>query len=192
MIKLSFQLLLLFSFISIQIWALPQKHVTPSFPKVDKEPLSAIPDNAIVLYEDWLMKESVIIGNDGHKISLPGYRTENWYPTTVPTTVLGTLWDLTNSNKDSLNIKINNFDVAFEGQNAYLNFSASQPEDKGSRITTLPVKLTIDGKLYRYLSVGVKNGLKTSRKVTLTGLTPGKHRIQLGDLSKVINYSNKQ
>lgn len=89
--KLSFQLLLLFSFVSIQIWAQPQKHVTPSFPKVDKEPLSAIPDNAIVLYEDWLMKESAIIGNDGHEISLPGYRTENWYPTTVPTTVLGTL-----------------------------------------------------------------------------------------------------
>lgn len=89
--KLSFQLLLMFSFVSIQIWAQPQKHVTPSFPKVDKEPLSAIPDNAIVLYEDWLMKESAIIGNDGHEISLPGYRTENWYPTTVPTTVLGTL-----------------------------------------------------------------------------------------------------
>lgn len=89
--KLSFQLLLLFSFIPNQIWAQPPTHVTSSFPKVDKEPLSAIPAESIVLYEGWQMKESAIIGNDGHKISLLGYKTENWYPTTVPTTVLGTL-----------------------------------------------------------------------------------------------------
>jgi len=63
----------------------------PSFPRVDEEPLSAVPDNAIVLYEGWRMKESAIIGNDGRRISLPGYKTGNWYPTTVPTTVLGTL-----------------------------------------------------------------------------------------------------
>ncbi|MHC4242982.1 MAG: hypothetical protein ACYSU4_11305 [Planctomycetota bacterium] len=71
--KLSFQLLLLFSFIPNQIWAQPQKLITPSFPKVDKEPLSTVPVDSKVLYEDWLMKESAIIGNDGHKISLPGY-----------------------------------------------------------------------------------------------------------------------
>lgn len=98
--------------------------------------------------------------------------------------------DLTTGHKESLNIKINDFNITTEEEKIYLNFSASQPKDKGSRITTFPVKLTVDGKLYRYLSVGVKNGLKTSGKVTLTGLTPGKHQFQLGDLSKVINYSN--
>jgi len=57
---------------------------------VDEEPLSVVPENAIVLYEGWRMKESAIIG-DGKKISLAGYKTESWYSTTVPTTVLGTL-----------------------------------------------------------------------------------------------------
>lgn len=89
--KLSFYFLLLFSFTSIQVSAQSQKDISLSFSKVDKEPLSAIPGGAIILYEDWRMKESAIIGNDGHKISLLGYKTEKWYPTTVPATVLGVL-----------------------------------------------------------------------------------------------------
>jgi len=54
------------------------------------------------------------------------------------------------------------------------------------------VKPAIDSKLDRYLSVAVKYGMDISARVTLWGLTPGKHRIELGDLSKMIDYSNKQ
>ncbi len=37
------------------------------------------------------MMESAVIGNDGRDISSVGYGIDDWYPTTVPTTVLGTL-----------------------------------------------------------------------------------------------------
>jgi exo-1,4-beta-D-glucosaminidase len=101
-------------------------------------------------------------------------------------------WNVTTGKKDSLKIKINDFNIKHEEEKVYLNFSATQPENKGSRITTFPVKLTIDGKLYRYVSVAIKYGMDISGKITLTPLTPGSHRIQLGDLTKMINYSNKK
>lgn len=100
-------------------------------------------------------------------------------------------WDLTTGGKESLTIKVNDFNLANGRENIYLNFSASQPENKGNRITTFPVKLAIDGKLYRYLSVGIKYGMDISGKVALRSLTEGRHHIQLGDLSKIINYGNK-
>ena len=89
--KLSILIILLISIISLQCGSRPAKQTDVSFPKVDREPLSTIPENAIVLYDDWKMKESAIIGIDGKQISMPDYNTEDWYPTTVPTTVLGTL-----------------------------------------------------------------------------------------------------
>ncbi len=96
-------------------------------------------------------------------------------------------WDLATGNKHSLDLKINDFDITSEEEGVYLKFSASLPEDKGKRITTFPVKLTVDGELYRYLSVGVASGVKTSGRVALTDISPGKHEIRLGDLRRAIN-----
>ncbi len=84
-------LVFLFSLLCGQFYTPVHAQVEVSFPKVDKEPLSAIPEGAIVLYDGWQMKESSIIGMNGENISAPGYKPVNWYPTTVPTTVLGTL-----------------------------------------------------------------------------------------------------
>jgi exo-1,4-beta-D-glucosaminidase len=84
-------LVFLFSSLCCQCCTSVNAQVEVSFPKVDEKPLSHIPEDAILLYDDWQMKESSIIGMNGEKISTPGYKLENWYPTTVPTTVLGTL-----------------------------------------------------------------------------------------------------
>ena len=62
-----------------------------------------------------------------------------------------------------------------------MHFSANQPDDCGTRITTGPVKLTIDGKLYRYVSVAVKEGMSITGKIELPGIKPGKHKINLGN-----------
>ena len=88
---LSIFLPILLTVMLCQFQAPVNAQVKVSFPKVDAEPLSHIPRDAIVLYDGWQMKESSIIGMDGKKISSPGYKPENWYPATVPTTVLGTL-----------------------------------------------------------------------------------------------------
>lgn len=65
--------------------------VNVSFPKVDSEPLLAVPDDGVVLYDGWQMRESVFAGTDGSDISKVGYAADDWYATSVPTTVLGTL-----------------------------------------------------------------------------------------------------
>ena len=84
-------IILLISIASIQCNSQSEKSIEVSFPRVDSEPLSTIPENAIILYDDWEMKESAIIGMTGEKISKSEYKMENWYSTSVPTTVLGTL-----------------------------------------------------------------------------------------------------
>ena len=65
--------------------------VDVSFPKVGPQPLSTIPENAMVLHDGWEMKESAIVGMDGHLISSSNYRTEGWYSATMPDTALGVL-----------------------------------------------------------------------------------------------------
>jgi hypothetical protein len=84
-------LVFLLSLLFCQFYTPVYAQVKVSFPKVDRKPLSDIPEDAIVLYDGWQMKESSIIGMNGKNISAPGYTLVNWYPTTVPTTVLGTL-----------------------------------------------------------------------------------------------------
>ena len=62
-----------------------------SFPEVGPEPLGNVPKNAVVLHAGWQMRESVIAGMDGRAISKVSFQAAEWYSTTVPTTVLGTL-----------------------------------------------------------------------------------------------------
>jgi len=89
--KLIDQLTIIVFVLAFQCCIQPFKEAKVSFSGVNNVPLNKIPANAIVLHDNWQMKESAIIGIEGKTISLPGYKTNNWYPTTVPTTVLGVL-----------------------------------------------------------------------------------------------------
>lgn len=64
---------------------------TLSFSAVDSEPLCYVSPTAMVLHDNWKMKEEALVGNHGASFSMPGFKTVNWYSTTVPTTALGTL-----------------------------------------------------------------------------------------------------
>jgi exo-1,4-beta-D-glucosaminidase len=46
---------------------------------------------SLVLRDNWLIQSSADATNDGGTISQPGYAATNWYPTTVPSTVLAAL-----------------------------------------------------------------------------------------------------
>lgn len=46
-----------------------------------------------VLKDNWTIQSSKEVKDDGQTISDPGYKPENWYPATMPSTVLGTLVD---------------------------------------------------------------------------------------------------
>jgi exo-1,4-beta-D-glucosaminidase len=62
-----------------------------SFPAVDAEPLGAVPEGAVVLYDGWQMREEAIAGNHPDRFSAPDFTAADWYSTTVPTTTLATL-----------------------------------------------------------------------------------------------------
>lgn len=57
----------------------------------DSVSLMNIPDDAIVLYDRWQMRESYYVGLNGMDISSVGYKSSDWYSATVPSTVLGVL-----------------------------------------------------------------------------------------------------
>jgi exo-1,4-beta-D-glucosaminidase len=97
-------------------------------------------------------------------------------------------WDIAAGSKDTIDITIENLKIKAKADTAYLHFTASQLENIGTRITTHPVKLSIDGKLYRYVSVATKQGMDIIGKIELLDLAPGKHEIQMGNFSKTINY----
>src|SRR5664280_1314351 len=47
--------------------------------------------SSMVLHEHWYIQSSANLTDNGKVISLPGYVAKEWYPTTVPTTVLAAL-----------------------------------------------------------------------------------------------------
>lgn len=57
----------------------------------DSVPMMKIPENSLILYDNWHMKESYYAGMDGSEISTSDYKHKNWYDTTIPATVLGVL-----------------------------------------------------------------------------------------------------
>jgi beta-galactosidase/beta-glucuronidase len=62
-----------------------------SFPPVDGEPLGTVSAGAIVLHDNWQMREEAIAGNHGDTFSSPTFDAKDWYSATVPTTALATL-----------------------------------------------------------------------------------------------------
>jgi exo-1,4-beta-D-glucosaminidase len=47
--------------------------------------------NTIVLHDNWAIQSSASVKDGGKVISQPGYATKDWYPTSVPSTILATL-----------------------------------------------------------------------------------------------------
>jgi len=93
-------------------------------------------------------------------------------------------WDITSGKEYHISLRINDINILNEDNKVYLNFSASQTEVNGNRVTTFPVKAFIDGVFYRNVSIAVKSDLNLSGRIELLGLHPGKHTFQLGDMKK--------
>lgn len=72
-------LFLLIALVLCQFSISLEAQIEVSFPDVDEEPLSHIPEDAIVLYDGWLMEESAIIGMDGEILrDVTQYSAEGW------------------------------------------------------------------------------------------------------------------
>jgi Glycosyl hydrolases family 2 len=72
--------------------SVPRRSSPPSFTPVDAVPLGKTPPGAVILHHHWQMREEALVGNHGEEFSRARFSdTRDWYATTVPTTVLGTL-----------------------------------------------------------------------------------------------------
>jgi len=58
---------------------------------IDDKPLATLPENTQLLRYNWMMESSVLIGNDGKKLSSGSVETSKWHKTTLPATVLTVL-----------------------------------------------------------------------------------------------------
>ena len=89
-------------------------------------------------------------------------------------------WDISTGLKKEMEFNIENLNIQSHEDQNVLYFSATPLTNYGTRITTGPVKLSIDGKLLRYVSVAVKPGMDITGRVELPALGPGKHEVQMG------------
>lgn len=62
-----------------------------------------------------------------------------------------------------------------------LSFTATQDGATGPRWTMWPLPVKVDGSLVRYVHIGLHGGVDSSGVLTLGELTPGLHRIVVGD-----------
>jgi hypothetical protein len=95
--------------------------------------------------------------------------------------VLPKSWNGRTGESDNIEFRIDRIDVRAQDLRRTLWFSATPAGEAGTRITTAPVKLVIDGELLRYVSVAVMQGQTLTGRIELPDLKPGKHRIELGD-----------
>ena len=65
--------------------------------------------------------------------------------------------------------------------NVRVEFTATQQAPAGPRWTTWPVPVRVDGSVARYVRLALGSGLAHSATLTLTNLSPGKHRIAVGN-----------
>ena len=81
----------------------------------------------------------------------------------------------------SLAMTVTGCEVCCEAKGVRVRFTATQRGVTGPRWTTWPAPVTVDGKLFRYVRIGLRSGATSSAVLTLGGLASGEHRITVGD-----------
>jgi exo-1,4-beta-D-glucosaminidase len=69
----------------------PTEKTELSFSPVDGAPLGKTPREALILHNEWRLREEATAGNHGSEFSRSAFDVGDWYQTSVPTTVLGAL-----------------------------------------------------------------------------------------------------
>ena len=89
-------------------------------------------------------------------------------------------WDAANGQKKSVEFRFDDLKVVQGKENPELHFNSSLAKQTGTRIVTAPVPLTVDGELYRYVSVAAQPGGKLQGRIQLPDIKAGARTIRLG------------
>ena len=90
-------------------------------------------------------------------------------------------WSADTGKVSKMQLPVAKLSVSDDKAGALLHFSTQRLKQGGTRLTTGPVALKLDGKLLRFLSIAASRGQEISGRVQLPPLSPGQHRIELGD-----------
>ena len=89
--------------------------------------------------------------------------------------------DIASGNPEPLHLELTQSeDVDARGE-VQVRFSGSRTGAAGTRWTTWPVPVTLDGRLLRYVRLAATSGSSMDARVSLGKLPPGAHRIAVGD-----------
>ena len=89
-------------------------------------------------------------------------------------------WRVDDDRVVKLACEMGQWDVGREANLIKLRFMATQRGAAGSRWTTWPVAVKVDGRIERWVRIALQTGATSQGVVTLTGLPPGDHRIAVG------------
>jgi hypothetical protein len=90
-------------------------------------------------------------------------------------------WRIDGAEPVSLAMAVTGCEVRREAKQVKVRFTATERGVAGPRWTTWPVAAMVDGKVARYVRVGLRSGVASSALLTLGGLPAGEHRIAVGN-----------
>lgn len=90
-------------------------------------------------------------------------------------------WRVSDGKTISMACEIIRCDVGHETGASKLRLTATQRGATGPRWTTWPVAVKVDGSTVRWVRIGLHTGATSQAVVTLAGLTPGEHRVAVGN-----------
>ena len=93
-------------------------------------------------------------------------------------------WNLQTSAKTPLNYAVSDFEIIQKEDKSYIKDAVTTTNAVGSRISSYPLPVTIDGAFYRHTIAGIKSGKDSSGLIELVGITSGMHKINVGGMVK--------
>jgi exo-1,4-beta-D-glucosaminidase len=86
---------------------------------------------------------------------------------------------MSNGRATSLGLKVT--DCRVDPADLRLHFNAARTDTRGSRWTTWPLPLLVDGQLIRYVRVAASSEAAVSASLALENLSPGEHRLSVAE-----------
>jgi hypothetical protein len=131
-------------------------------------------DNALTLLPGERRKVTVRFRAGLLAAATPRLMVEGW-------NVVPREWKIDGGQPVSMAMTVTSCEVRREAKNVKVHFTATQQGANGPRWTTWSTPVNVDGKVVRYVRLGLRSGATSSALLTLDELPAGEHRIAVGD-----------
>ena len=133
-------------------------------------------DNGFVLLPRQRVELTARVRNGLLPAAPPHLMIEGW-------NVLPREFDLADGAEVPLSAEVTACRAEAAGDKLQVHFTATAGGPDGTRWTTWPLTVRQDGNLVRYARVALKRGASSAAQFTLCGVSPGKHRLEIGGVA---------